>query len=101
MRFCEEAQQNIHQHVYENIRQQIKGYTTCVSYTHEKNCYETTKSSTGRKNRYEMNWTPWLNRGATTTTDTICADNLNVDAWLIANKWIHHNKVEMHTKTPT
>ena len=50
MRFYEEAQQNIHQHVYEIIRQHIKGCTTCVSYTHEKNCYETTKSSTGRKN---------------------------------------------------
>ena len=93
MSFCEEAQQNIHQHVYEIIRQQIKGCTTCVPYTHEKNCYETTKSSTGRKNLYEINWPLWWNRGATTTTDTICADNLNVGAWLVANKEIHHSKV--------
>ena len=111
MRFREEAQQNIHQHVYEIIWQQIKGCTTCVSYAHEKKRYETTKISTGRKNRYEMNWPLWWNRGATTTTDTICADNLNVDAWLIAKKRIHHNNVgtiwrrliawiEMHTETP-
>ena len=90
----------------------VNGCTICISYVHEKRRYETTKRSTGRKNRYEMNWTLWWNRGVTTTTDTICADNLNVDAWLIAKKRIHHNNVgtiwrrliawiEMHTKTPT
>jgi len=33
----------------------VNGCTIGVSYAHEKIRYETKKSSTGRKNRYEMN----------------------------------------------
>ena len=74
MRFCEEAQQNIHNNVYEMIRQQRKVVLhvyhkpmkifvrTMKKATERLNHYEkvqwregsVTKGSTGKRNRYEM-----------------------------------------------
>ena len=73
---------------------------------------ETTNSSTGRKNRYEMNWPLWWNRGATTTTDTFVQTT-----WMSMLDWLQTKEftttkvgtirrrqiawIEMHTETPT
>ena len=114
MRFCEEAQKR--SNTYTNMYTRSYGnykwlYYLCIICPW-KDTLRNNEKFNGKKEPLRDELDSMINRGATTTTDTICADNLNVDAWWIAKKQIHHNNVgtiwrrliawiEMHTETPT